>query len=267
VAALWESGCLGVEVRSAGRAAGGGWIVLHAWFPGTGGGVSARSLGRALRAAGLRRPPRLRTIADRGWVERWRRSLKPMVIGPFLVLPEGCEAPPGGRRTPIRVRFGRAFGTGEHATTRLALRLLRRHLPEGGRVADLGTGTGLLAIAAARLGAGAVLGVDDDPAALAVARDTVRLNRLEDRIALRHADAGVAVARGPFDLVLVNIGATVITRILGAIAAGLAPRGRAILTGFLVGDEPALLARAADTGLRPVERRRSRPWSALVVGR
>jgi ribosomal protein L11 methyltransferase len=245
-------------------------VRLNAYYAG---GASQRivagRLAGALGAAGLRprSAPRLREVADRRWAERWQRTLRPMAVGRrFLIVPEGCAEPDPGTRHVIRVRFGQAFGTGEHATTRAVLRLMERWLRSGDRVADLGTGTGILAMAAARLGAGPVAALDDDAAALAVARANLRLNDLDGRIALARADAGRIADLAPVDLALVNIGAGVILAILGELAGALAPRARVILAGLLIADEKAILARARGAGLRLLDRRRNRPWSALVLG-
>jgi ribosomal protein L11 methyltransferase len=245
-------------------------VRLSAYYAG---GASQRAvagrLAEALGAAGLRRrsAPRLRAVADRRWAERWQRTLRPMAVGRrFLIVPEGCAEPDAGTRHVIRVRFGQAFGTGEHATTRAALRLMERWLRGGDRVVDLGTGTGILAMAAARLGAGTVAALDDDAAAVAVARANLRLNGLDGRIALARAEAGRAPDLAPIDLALVNIGAGVILAVLGDLAGALAPRARVILAGVLVADEKAILGRARDAGLRLLDRRRNRPWSALVLG-
>src|SRR4029453_8625487 len=131
-----------------------------------------------------------------------------MAVGAFLILPEGCRAPKSDRRSRhhlLRVRYGQAFGTGEHASTRLCLRLLRRHLVPGGVVGDLGTGSGILAMAACRLGAGRVVAIDDDEVALRVARANLRDNDLKERVELIRADASSASSLGPLDLALVNI--------------------------------------------------------------
>ena len=185
VAALWDSGCLGVQVVASGRVPR---LTLDAYYPGRGG---TRRLGSRLlvsmRRAGLagRARPRLTAILAGGWVEKWQRSLRPMTVGRFLIVPEGCR--PGAARRPrhvIRVRFGQAFGTGEHASTRMCLRLLQRHLARGASVVDLGTGSGILAMAACRLGAGRVTALDNDGVALGVARDNLRDNNLEERVRL-----------------------------------------------------------------------------------
>lgn len=265
--AFWDSGCLGVQVAAEGRSRR---LTLDAYFPGL---ADRRRLGarlrRALQRAGLGPTARARLSAApaRRWVEAWQRTLKPMTIGPFLVVPEGCRTPPARGREILRVRFGQAFGTGEHATTRLCLRLMRAHLQRGDRVVDLGTGSGILAMAARRLGAGRVVAADNDEVALAVARVNLAANALAAQIEVRLADARDACRLGPFDLALVNIGATTIERILPDLAAALVPGGRAILTGLLVDDEQRLLEAASRAGLTLVETRRSRPWSAIVLNR
>lgn len=273
VAAFWEAGCLGVESRSVARRGrrGAGPVRLEAFFPGTAPGAALRTrLRRRLSAAGLPAAAvarlRLRRVPDGRWVEAWQRSLAPMRIGRrILALPEDCEAPPLRGRIPIRIPFGQAFGTGEHASTRLVLRCLETMVRPGDRVLDLGTGTGILAVAALRLGAAEVIAVDADPVAVAVARETLRRNGVAGGVTVRHQDAGAALDGGRFDRLLVNIGATVIGRILPGIARALAPGGAAILAGILIEDEAPLADAAARSGLAVTARRRSRPWSALVL--
>jgi len=267
VVAFWDSGCLGVQVVAEGRSRR---LTLDAYFPGL---ADRRRLGARLRRAfqqaglGATAGARLSAAPARRWVETWQRTLKPMTIGPFLVVPEGCRTPPARGREILRVRFGQAFGTGEHATTRLCLRLMRAHLRRGDRVVDLGTGSGILAMAARRLGAGRVVAADNDDVALDVARVNLAANALADQIEVRLADAKDACRLGPFDLALVNIGATTIERILLDLSGALVPGGRAILSGILIEDEARLLEAASRVSLDFVEKRRSRPWSALVLRR
>ncbi len=265
VAALWDGGCLGVQVLATGRARR---LTLDAYFSGQADRrrLTAR-LWLALRRSGIGGgiPFRLSAAPARRWVERWQRSLRPMAIGPFLVVPEGCLAPAPAGRHILNVRFGQAFGTGEHATTRLCLRVLRGHLRSGDRVVDLGTGSGILAMAACRLGAGRVVAMDNDEVAIEVARANLADNGLTGRVELQCDDVSRIRRLGPFDLALVNIGASTIERILPDLKGGLAPGGRAVLAGLLVDDEERLLSAAARAGFVLLERRRSRPWSALVL--
>ena len=276
VAALWNAGCLGVESRGRRRAddpeapgRGRRRVSLAAYYPASRAPRAlAAATGRALRAAGvpLVAASRPRRIADRRWVERWQRSLRPMPIGRrFLAVPEGCAAPEATRRLALHIPFGQAFGTGEHASTRLSLVLMESALRRGDRVIDLGTGTGILAIAALRLGAASAAGIDADPVAIAVARQTRRMNRIGPGLTLRRADALSALDRRRFDLALVNIGARVIRDLLPRLSRALRPGGRAILAGILIEDEPDLIRRARRAGLRLATRRRTRPWSALLL--
>ncbi len=268
MAALWERGCLGVRVVASGRPPR---LTLDAYYPSQTGAKRLKDrLRHALRQTGMgdQTPPRLGVVGAGRWVERWQKSLRPMTIGRLVVVPEGSRAAAKHHgRQAIRVRFGQAFGTGEHASTRLCLRLMGLHLAPGESVADLGTGSGILAMAACRLGARRVVALDDDRMALRVARANLRDNRLQARVDLVCADAACVRDLGSFDLALVNIGAAVIERILPVLCVALRPGGRAILAGILVDDEGRLLRTASTLGLRPIDHRRSTPWSALVLCR
>jgi ribosomal protein L11 methyltransferase len=268
VAALWGGGCLGVRVLTSGEPPR---LTLDAYYPSAAGVRRLRTrLRHALRLAGLsgRAALRLGTARDGRWVEKWQRSLRPMSIGRFLVLPQGCRAPERRRmRLVLRVRFGQAFGTGEHASTRLCVRLLERHLRPGQSFADLGTGSGILAMAACRLGASRVVAIDNDEVALSVMRRNLHDNGLTRRVVMLRADASRVIGSGPFDVVVVNIGAATIARILPALISALAPGGRCILAGILVSDEVDLLRAARRHRLGLIDRRRTRPWSALVLRR
>ena len=277
VAVLWDTRCLGVESRGRRRSEDPdarrdrGSITLAAFYSSSRPAASlAAVVRRALRGAGVpaARVSRPRRLADRRWVERWQRSLRPMPIGRrFLAVPEGCDPPPRTRRIVLRIPFGQAFGTGEHASTRLSLIHLESALLEADRVIDLGTGTGILAVAALRLGARSVTAIDSDPVAIAVARQTCRMNRVGRGLALRRADAASALVRGRHDVALVNIGARVIRELLPRLARALRPGGRAVLAGILVEDEPDLLRRARRGGLRLLSRKRSRPWSSILLAK
>jgi ribosomal protein L11 methyltransferase len=258
-------------VRAAARRERRDALRLDAYFPSSADRNAVAALLReTLAAAGVEGPaPDLRAVRDRAWVEIWQRTLRPMRIGRrFLVVPEGRSFAPVRGRLPIIVRFGQAFGTGEHASTRMSLRLLERIVRPDDAVVDLGTGTGILAMAAALLGAGEVVGFDDDPVALRVARANLHANRLSGRVALVEGDAGVALGEPDrFDLALINIGATVIGRVLPGVARALRPGGRAVLSGILIEDERPLLGLARRCGLTRADRCRERPWSALLLRR
>jgi ribosomal protein L11 methyltransferase len=156
---------------------------------------------------------------------------------------------------------GRAFGTGTHETTRLCLLAIETLAAEGplGRVADIGTGAGLLAVAAAKRGARAVVGVDNDPEAVRSARRHARLNGVELGLVL--ADGGRALRPDLFDLVLANLTAPLLLERRDEIASLLAPGGALVLSGIL-GTEAAEVASAYSRVGAP----RPRPdgeWTAL----
>jgi len=271
VAAFWEAGSLGVEVVSAARTRSRPRIAMQAYFPDRlSRPLLQRRIATALRRAGLdlQDPPQLLAVPHGDWVEQWQRTLRPMRVGRrFLIVPEGIRTPALRGRLPIHIRFGQAFGTGEHATTRMSLRLLESCLVPGDRVIDLGAGTCILSIAAHRLGARSVVAIDNDPVAIEVGRATLRQNDLSRRVRLRLDDAEKALRDARFDLSLVNIGAAIISRIMPRLAAALQPGGRAILTGHLIEDEPDVLERGRKVGLQGMKTVRSGPWSALVLVR
>jgi ribosomal protein L11 methyltransferase len=271
VTAFAFEGCLGVETRSTALRRDDPRATIVVWFSGRRALRTVTRLAASrLAAAGVSSAVRARVsrVADGRWVESWQKSLRPMPIGRrILALPEGCAPPPSTRRIVIHVPFGQAFGTGEHASTRLSLRLMERHLNPGDRVVDLGTVTAILSVAAARFGAGPILAVDNDPVALRVARDTLSRNGLAGRIELRRDDASAGLPERQFDMALVNIGATVIERLLPGLATALAPGGCAVLAGILIDDESRLGARARELGFVVVDRLRQRPWAALLVRR
>lgn len=149
-----------------------------------------------------------RTLRPRDWAESWRRHFRAQRIGRRLLLvPEGDPTRVRGRLR-IVIHPGLSFGTGEHFTTRFCLESLDRLAATRGfaqSMLDLGTGSGVLAIAASKLGCPHVLGVDHDPLALESARANLRLNRLASRVRLQTLDLNEQPIPGPFDLVCANI--------------------------------------------------------------
>jgi ribosomal protein L11 methyltransferase len=179
------------------------------------------------------------TIADSGWAENWKEHFPPLAVGERLFIhPPWVEAVPA-ERIGIVLDPGMAFGTGHHASTRGCLVLLEHALQvrPGARVLDLGTGSGILAIAAVKLGAGEVWAVDIDAEACAVAVENASVNRVGDaiRIAL-----DLAAVPGSFDIVLANLLAGLLVDFAGAIAARLPPGGIAIGAGLQIAEAPAV---------------------------
>jgi ribosomal protein L11 methyltransferase len=204
------------------------------------------------------------------WARKWKEGLGPrQVTERIVVKPTWCswDARPG--QVVIDIDPQMAFGTGEHATTRGCLRLLDDVLRSGDRVVDVGSGSAILAIAAARLGAREVIAVEYDPDANLNARENLEGNGVEDRVKIveQMADPALLDELGPFDLVLANILSGVIRPLLPAFHASLArtPEGRLIVSGILRTEAPLVVHDAEAAGFRVAEIDEEEEWwSALL---
>ncbi|HIC93869.1 MAG TPA: 50S ribosomal protein L11 methyltransferase, partial [Anaerolineae bacterium] len=212
-------------------------------------------------------PPRFRQLTEEDWASAWKKHYRVLRAGRRLVIkPSWQEYTPRPEDVVIELDPGMAFGTGVHPTTRMCLAALEDHLRPGMRVLDLGTGSGILAIAAAKLGAGSVLALDVDPVAVRVARDNVLTNGVEGIVAVRQGS--LAEARGRFDLVLANILARVIVELA---ERGLADRlrmgGLLVAAGIIEDQEEGVRRALQARGMAVVERRRERDWVTLIAAR
>ena len=204
------------------------------------------------------------------WARKWKEGLGPrQVTERIVVKPTWCswDARPG--QVVIDIDPQMAFGTGEHATTRGCLRLLDDVLRPGDRMLDVGSGSAILAIAAARLGAREVIAVEYDPDANLNARENLEGNGVEDRVTIveQMADSALLDEMGPFDLVLANILSGVIRPLLPAFHAALGgtPEGRLIVSGILRTEAPGVMHDAEAAGFRVVEVDEEEEWwSALL---
>ncbi len=204
----------------------------------------------------------VREIKEEAWLETWKASFKPIRIGAFLVRPTWSDADPGDAIV-LSLDPGMAFGTGLHPTTQGCLRMLSRVAVTGLRVADVGTGSAILAIACAKRGAIAVVGVDIDEIAIREARENVTRN--EVTVALRVGS--VTDLEGTFDVVLANIVAAVLQKIASDLAAHLAPDGQLVLAGIISTEEDETVAACTALGLRVRTREQEADWVALELTR
>lgn len=221
--ALEPAGCLGTEER-------GDEVV--AWMPEDSTAPQALEL---LRASGLDAAITADAVVeDPGWVEEFNASLHPVDVGRRLtILPRPGEAAPG--RIALVIVPGRAFGTGHHESTRLALEHLEREVTPGCAVLDVGTGSGILALAAVKLGAARAVGIDVDPEAIEVATENVAPEPESPAIELLVA-SDPALVPGRFGLVVANITSDVIEMLLPAACDKLEEHGALVLSGLLVQD-------------------------------
>ncbi|HZT58641.1 MAG TPA: 50S ribosomal protein L11 methyltransferase [Pyrinomonadaceae bacterium] len=219
----------------------------------------------ALRIYGLAssdvRELRPREVEARDWLGEWKKSWRPTEVGRFVVAPPWSEVEETAGRIVIRVEPGMAFGTGTHETTRLCLAAIEKHF-RGRSFLDVGTGTGVLAIAAAKLSPAArVEACDTDAVAVGVAEENARLNGVGGRIEFRVGTVDDSTASA--DTVCANLTADVIMPLLPALLG--ATCGRLILSGILDTQADDVCARLRSLGVADCELTREGEWVALVV--
>lgn len=189
---------------------------------------------------------------------------KPVPIGKrWLVVPPSLRTPPATERLLLRIEAGMAFGSGEHETTRLCLQLLET-LEPGRSFLDVGTGSGILAIASLRHGFRWAVGFDPDEVALRHARVNARINDCSSRLRLRKACVGSWNAPAPFEAIAANLLAGLLSTHAARLASWLAPRGTLLVSGLLRGQEREVSEAFRRAGLQPARLLRAGRWSAFA---
>lgn len=225
----------------------------------------ARAAVERLVSEGVADAPDETWMADQNWNAAWEATIQPLAVGPFVIAPTWAEPPPPmADLLLLRIDPKMAFGTGYHATTRISLRLLATRVPPNGRVLDVGTGTGVLAIAALKAGAAAAVGVDIDPWSVENARDNAVLNGVDDRLDVRDGSADDVPERG-FDLVCCNIIRAVLMPMLPALAARRAPGAPLVLSGLLATERDRFAEALAAVGLTVAEEDAEGDWWGCVA--
>ncbi len=259
---LFDLGASGVEVRDgegtpmpgtplppAGRA------ILVACFDARSDALgAARALGGAVGE-----------IEDRDWGEEWKKGIGPIDVGRVRVRPSWISTAPPEGSVEVVLDPGMAFGTGAHPTTSLCLAALS-HLVSarpGVSVLDVGTGSGLLAIAARKLGAGRVAANDDDPVAVEVARENAKRNGTIIELTV----APLAAIEGRFDVVVANILANTLVELAPDVVSKLVPEGTVLLSGILTSQEREVRNAYVAAGLAPQPEidRRDGEWSLVAM--
>jgi len=215
--------------------------------------------------------PTYKQIADQNWMEAWKQHYKPILIGEgLLILPAWLESP-DPKRIPIKIDPGMAFGTGTHPTTQLCLELMERSVISNWKlVIDVGCGSGILSIAALKLGADKVLGVDIDIESVKNSRENADLNKIGEELMLGQGSV-TEILQGNFPfksapLVVANILAPVLIRLFDAGLADLIePNGEIILSGILEHQAESVIEAGQAKGLKRGETRQMKDWIAISM--
>jgi ribosomal protein L11 methyltransferase len=273
---LWEHGALGVVEEESPREP----PRLRAFFPGT---ASSAALVRAvgtycasLQSLGFPvppAPPEITPLLDGDWARAWQQSFTPIEIGARLLIVPPWEAwaeSAAGGRVQVIIEPGRAFGTGHHGSTGGCLALLEEALLSRGAqalpVLDIGTGTGILAIAAVKLGAPAVLAIDIDPDAIAAARHNAQCNGCADRIELALEGPETVPARAAFRLVTANLLSHTHLELVAQYERLVAPGGCLILGGILADERQRVGEALGTAGFEVQSCLVTDGWASLLIG-
>ena len=259
--ALMEAGALGTETNES-----GGLVNITGYFAATPDRERVRyELLEALRIYGFPsssvRDMNVREVAQRDWLEEWKQNWQPVEIGRFIIAPPWSNLGDVHDRLVIRIEPGMAFGTGTHETTRLCLEAIQKHFA-GGSFLDVGTGTGILAIAAAKLFPGArIEACDTDEMAIQIARENAAANGVLDQIDFRAGSVEESTASA--DLVCANLTADVILQILPSLVS--LTCGKLVLSGILETQVEMVQAGLHDNGIDDFQIEQDGEWVALVV--
>ena len=215
-------------------------------------------------------PAQYRLIKDENWMAAWKDQYHPLQIGQRLMIIPAWIENKFPDRLPILINPGMAFGTGTHPTTQLCLELIEAYLQPGQTMFDIGCGSGILSIAALRLGAEQIIAVDISPASVESTRENCTLNQVQDKVEIGQGSADL-VKSGHFGLVqaplvAANILASVLSSLLDEGMADLVePGGLLLLSGILDHQADSIVNLANEYGLKLVEKRGMEDWIALCL--
>ena len=203
-------------------------------------------------------------LREEDWAESWKQYYQPIPLGKITVVPAWMDYPAKPDELIVRMDPGMAFGAGTHETTRLAVRLLEETVKEGDTVLDVGTGSGILAISASKLGAALVRGYDIDPVAVRVAKENAEENAAKN-VSFGTSDllASVEKPEGGYDLAVANIVADVLLRMAPDLPACLRPGARLICSGIIEPRLPELRAGMTAAGFKEEKIVSENDWYAL----
>ncbi len=207
------------------------------------------------------------SIEEINWNEEWEKKINVIEINDKIVIkPTFRKYTPKPDQLVITIDPKMSFGTGEHETTRLVLQLLDKHIAKANRVLDVGSGTGVLGIAASLFGAEEVVGIDNDEWCIENGIENIALNNVESKVEVRLSEIG-NVKDEPFDLILANINKHILLEIAESIFNLTIPNGTIILSGLLYTDRDDILNAYSKFNIKLIEEKRLGEWIALVFNK
>ncbi len=249
-------------------------VRLHAYLPDDGDAAGAAlRMQEALTAAGVRATLTRAAVAEEDWADSWKEHFQVERYGSRIVIVPSWRAYTArSDDLVLTLDPGMAFGTGQHETTRMCLEALEPAVTDGARVLDVGCGSGILSIAAARLGARETLAVDVDANCVRVTNENARLNHVERAARAAQGSAGAGWPFDPgaaagFDVVVVNIIARIIIDLADALVAALAPHGRLIASGIIGEREHDVVEALTAARARVISTRSMGDWRCIEAVR
>lgn len=215
----------------------------------------------------------LENVADEDWENSWKQHYRPLPVGEkFLVVPQWMTVDDTQGRLPVILDLGLTFGTGEHASTQMCMKALETLVKGGERVADLGSGSGILSVCALRLGAKSAVGIDVDPAAEHIARENAQRNGFgPDRFSactgnvIEDSALMEKLAEGGYEIVCANIVAGVLVRLMPVVPHFLKPDGVFLCSGILAEREAEVRSAIEAAGLQVIHRQQCQQWCCLAA--
>jgi ribosomal protein L11 methyltransferase len=230
--------------------------------------VLQRRLNRYQTEQGIVARIDFKTLDEEDWAQAWKTFFKPIRVAENIIVKPSWEAfDPAPGDLVIEIDPGMAFGTGSHPSTTLCIELIQRYLNRGDHFLDIGIGSGILSLAAAKLGAGRIVGVDADAGALTVSKENLRRNKISEDLALLVCGNLVDAVDAHFDLVAANILSEVILKILTGLARVLKPGGTFICSGIALENQRKVIDAIKQQSMQLLEVCTKEDWAAIAVRR
>ncbi len=205
-------------------------------------------------------------IKHRNWNEEWERSIQPIHVSNRFVITPSWHPVEDSSKTVLIIDPKMTFGTGYHETTRLMIRLMEQYISAGSTVLDVGTGTGILAIAAVKLGAARAIGVDIDEWSLDNGIENAQRNHVEGQIDIRIGSID-AVTEAGFDVILANIIRNTILELLDSMLGKVAPKGTILFSGLLTADRELIEQALNERGFSVINVLQENDWIGMAAAR